>query len=516
MVCGMAWFVQTLYASARPRVRDLRKQDEMAMKKFLLALIICSINNTHAQDTTCGIVWEQPIRLSTFTGGSPKIALSGDDTIHVIWRGGEAFRLPYRRSVNGGASFEPEREILTDSIRFPVLPNDRVFAVTPHHVYIVFAGGTWGGQLAPIHMTRSSDRGTTWDSVQILSPDTGLFTSSATTFGDSIVLIRDFRPSQDYGFERSTDDGATWSSVVDEQLDGFSRIALTPNTLHLANIVGVNGRPQIQYKRSYDLGTTWADSQFLSSVSGNSCLDPDIVAAPTDSGYRMFTAWRDNKYGCSGFIGCSIIGRQSVDTARTFLSEELLTEQPTGYSPKIAVRGQVIAVAWEAEEGADVIAYCRISKDGGQAWCPPTNLFPTAQTAVGLRVAVTSTTVHVVSHQTDTIGGQFYIFYRRGVLLPTSVKEGGTSLPHDFALAQNYPNPFNPSTTLSFDIGYSSFVILKVFDMLGREVATLVNEKKGPGEHSVEWNAEKMPSGVYFYRLMGEKHSLTRRMILIR
>lgn len=467
-------------------------------------------------DTTCGIVWEQSIQLSTSRGALPKIALSGADTVHVIWEGRGGFRLPYRRSVTGGASFEPEREILTDSLTFPFTPNDRVFAVTKNHLTIIFVGGTSGIPFSPIFMTRSSDRGTTWDSVRILSPDTGVFTITTATFGDSIVLIRDFRPNQNYGFERSTNDGASWSSIVDDQLDGFSRIALSPNTLHVANIVGVNNRPQILHKRSTDLGTTWADSQFLSSVSGNSCLDPDIVAAPTDSGYRVFAAWRDSKYGCSGFIGCSIIGRQSLDTANTFLEEELLTEQPTGYAPRTSARGNLVAVVWEAEVAAREFVHCRISRDGGESWCPVLDLSTTAYTALNPRVMVSNSAIHTVWMQRDSLLGEFYIFYRRGVLLPTSVNEGGTSLPHDFALSQNYPNPFNPSTTLSFHIGYSSFVTLKVFDLLGREVAMLVNEKKGPGEHSIEWNAEQMPSGVYFYRLIGERHSLIRRMILIR
>lgn len=66
---------------------------------------------------------------------------------------------------------------------------------------------------------------------------------------------------------------------------------------------------------------------------------------------------------------------------------------------------------------------------------------------------------------------------------------------------QNYPNPFNPSTKLSFVIGHLSFVTLKVYDMLGREVATLVNEAKSAGEYEVEFDASGLSSGIYFYRI---------------
>lgn len=91
-----------------------------------------------------------------------------------------------------------------------------------------------------------------------------------------------------------------------------------------------------------------------------------------------------------------------------------------------------------------------------------------------------------------------------------------SNLPNTFSLEQNYPNPFNPTTTFSFSIPYSSFVILKVFDVLGREVGTLVNEERRSGTHSVEWDASGFASGVYFYRLQSGGLSETRKLILAR
>ncbi|MCX6145592.1 MAG: T9SS type A sorting domain-containing protein, partial [Ignavibacteriales bacterium] len=76
-----------------------------------------------------------------------------------------------------------------------------------------------------------------------------------------------------------------------------------------------------------------------------------------------------------------------------------------------------------------------------------------------------------------------------------------TDLPLTYSLAQNYPNPFNPSTTLQFQVPQKSLVSLKVFDLLGRELATLVNEERQAGIYRVTWDASKLPSGVYFYRL---------------
>jgi len=71
-------------------------------------------------------------------------------------------------------------------------------------------------------------------------------------------------------------------------------------------------------------------------------------------------------------------------------------------------------------------------------------------------------------------------------------------LPTEFSLSQNYPNPFNPSTSIEYRVGSMEYVILKIFDVLGNEVATLVNEEKPTGRYDVEWNASNYPSGVYF------------------
>ncbi len=83
-------------------------------------------------------------------------------------------------------------------------------------------------------------------------------------------------------------------------------------------------------------------------------------------------------------------------------------------------------------------------------------------------------------------------------------------------LLQNYPNPFNPTTKFEFRISNFEFVKLSIFDLLGREVAVLVNEEKPAGIHSIQWNAMHMPSGVYFYRLTAGAYTQTRQMILIK
>ena len=85
-----------------------------------------------------------------------------------------------------------------------------------------------------------------------------------------------------------------------------------------------------------------------------------------------------------------------------------------------------------------------------------------------------------------------------------------------YELMPNYPNPFNPVTTIQYQIPNSGFVTLKVYDILGKEVATLVNEVKTAGTYNVQWNASAMPSGTYFYKLTADNFTDVKRMILMK
>ena len=98
--------------------------------------------------------------------------------------------------------------------------------------------------------------------------------------------------------------------------------------------------------------------------------------------------------------------------------------------------------------------------------------------------------------------------------LPTDVKNE-MHIKKAFALAQNYPNPFNPSTKISYELPARSNVLLKVYNMLGKEVAVLVNAEQNEGLHSVTFNGESLVSGVYFYILRAGNYIQTKKMILL-
>jgi 3D (Asp-Asp-Asp) domain-containing protein len=98
--------------------------------------------------------------------------------------------------------------------------------------------------------------------------------------------------------------------------------------------------------------------------------------------------------------------------------------------------------------------------------------------------------------------------------LGTAVVAGKTA--SSFALSQNYPNPFNPSTSINYSVAQASKVTLKVYDILGREVVTLVNEAKPAGDYSVRFNADNLASGVYLYKLQSGAFTETKKMMLVK
>ncbi len=91
-----------------------------------------------------------------------------------------------------------------------------------------------------------------------------------------------------------------------------------------------------------------------------------------------------------------------------------------------------------------------------------------------------------------------------------------TEIPNQFSLSQNYPNPFNPTTKIRFSLPKNSFVKIVVFDALGKEVQTLVNEQINPGTYSVDWDGANYPSGVYFYKIIAGGFSETKKLMLIK
>ncbi len=154
--------------------------------------------------------------------------------------------------------------------------------------------------------------------------------------------------------------------------------------------------------------------------------------------------------------------------------------------------------------GSDVGAF--VSFNGGSSWQPIANGLPV--------VSVYDMKIHPVENYL-AIGTHGRSMYKVDLNQLVDTRDPVTKI-KEFSLLQNYPNPFNPSTQISFTVGHSSFVTLKVYDALGKEVAGLVNEEKSPGTYTVSFSSKNLSSGVYYYRIEAGSYTETRKMVLMK
>ncbi|GEM_PF-2074907 len=484
----------------------------------ILLFTLSSVAEGSIADTTCGIIWDEPILLSDTTRDAyvPKIALTGDDTVHIVWESHYTVaRLPYVRSTDGGETFESVRDLLTDTVAFPYDANWIQMVSSGSRVFVFFQGGTGGAvALTPIWMMSSTDGGTVWSDVVGISDTVGIL-QSASIMNNDLAVIGSFRPERK--IVRSSDGGETWT-MTNETLSDWSQLALTPGALHLVQ-ERLGGPSEVEYRMSRDLGTTWDHNSILSTVDGISSNMP-FIASHEDS--VVLVAWRDAKFGCSAFVGCGIlvkVGMVGSDSTR-WEPERALTTIPRGFNPHPVVTSTRRAVGWvdEVVTFTTFHAALRFTGSSDTTWCPLVDLTPaTSYTVASVNIAVSRNSVHVVTEQSVAPDpSTFRIFYRRGRFVTTDVEEQWMELPLRITLAQNYPNPFNPLTRIEFKISKATFVTLRAFDLLGREVATLVDGFKDGGNHSVEWSAEHLPSGIYFYRLIADNRVETKKAVLMR
>ena len=102
------------------------------------------------------------------------------------------------------------------------------------------------------------------------------------------------------------------------------------------------------------------------------------------------------------------------------------------------------------------------------------------------------------------------------MLFRSGIELINNTMPDSYVLTQNYPNPFNPSTTINFSVTKTSFVTLKVYDLLGRLVAVLVDKEIDFGNYKVQFNAQNLSSGVYIYRIEAGRYSNAKKLILMK
>ena len=270
---------------------------------------------------------------------------------------------------------------------------------------------------------------------------------------------------------RSTDTGSSW------KLCGYAIIYPVISALGINGSHIFVGNPYGIYVSS-DIGATW---------------DQIIAFGPSQPHY--YTALH-----AFAFIGSNVfVGKDD--------GLYMATDNGTSWRGLYGLAGS--AVRTFQVNGTDLFAGTSlgvlVSNDTGRSW-----------KSVNAEMADSNIISLQISGDYMLAGTAGGAVWRRPLSEVTGVKTSMISSPTQFSLGQNYPNPFNPTTTITFSVPTHSLVSLKVFDILGREVATVLSEQLPAGNYSRQWSAQHMPSGVYFYRLHAGSFTETKKLVLLK
>jgi photosystem II stability/assembly factor-like uncharacterized protein len=357
------------------------------------------------------------------------------------------------RSTDNGTHWQEADSGLINNLGF--YPGVRTFAFSDTDIF----AGTGDG------VFRSTNNGANWTAVNTSIEDLSL-----------AVIGSDLIAGTPYGWiYLSTNNGTTWNSIRPDSLySDVTSFAVIGSDL----IAGTDG-DEI-YCSSND-GTNWLhtyDQHFESHVLALAVM-PNGIQSP-----HLFMATR------FGFF------YSSTDTGNTWTT--LQTSQHYEIYSLIVYGTNLLA----GTNGAGVL----LSTDKGITWTEINTGLPSG---IVWSLAICGSTLYA---GTDTSG----LWQRPLGEIITEVEKQTGRIPSRFIMNDNYPNPCNPSTTISFTLPSRSFVTLKIFDVLGTEVATIVSEEMMPGNYSKQWNAGNIASGVYFYRLQAGTYSETKKLLLLK
>jgi len=401
----------------------------------------------------------------------------------------------------------------------PVGSNVNVHAIVINSKNWIFAAAVGDGFEDGL-IWRSKDRGETWEhltkGLQNVSfwGVTGLYSVHDTLFAGGLD-----------GIWRSTNGGERWENVLylyegagiwDFIQANDGRIFACGNTIYESNDGG-NSWHAIDNSRLPSVAL-WPMDDFVKTKNGTLFVSSRGVLKSTDNGQTWIISdslWYDENLPRSGSLVFDPLDgslyKSTIDyDKRMFRSDDegktwrAINDQFIA-DPLINVFCMISSPNYGIFVGLSYPGLGGIynSIDGGESWH-----YVCLKESVIMSFAWLSQDTLLVG----TWEGMYIVVLGK----VTSVSVGEKTSAPDFSLSQNYPNPFNPSTKINFSVPKLSFVTLKVYDVLGKEVTTLVQEEKSPGSYSVEFNASNLPSGTYFYRLQIDNIAETKKMMFLK
>ncbi len=358
------------------------------------------------------------------------------------------------RSTNGGVTWVQSNAGLHDTFVKTLVPVGTR----------LYSGSNRGG------VSVSMNGGLNWQNISAGLPPAGTGVHVIVSSGNAV-----FAGTNGRGVFRTTNDGATWDSVNTGLGNRFVH-AMTVNSGNLFAGTG-NSISEGGIDISTNNGASW-------SLTSGATVSAVRSLATTGN---MFIA------GCNGTGIFISFGGQTWDQRNNGLANTNVRV--------VALYGNIAFTSILAGTNGGGIF---LSENSGVTW-RPINDGLGSLSILSLLVA-----------PPFVYAGTFAGVWRRPVSQLVSVSETNTNLPATVTLAQNYPNPFNPATTIRFELPASQHTSLKVFDLLGEEVATLVDGIRGAGYHEVSFDGTGLASGVYVYRLQAGSVSQSRKLILSR
>ena len=517
-----------------------------------------------------GDTWSSNITISS--AGSWPVVKSWNNYVYIVYHHlASEYEIIFHYSSDYGQTWSTP-QILSGMDSGSITPQLSVYGT---NIYVV-----WEQRISivspkyEIYFVKSTDRGLTWSTEQNLSNTSGsnsrwvqleaVGNKLYCTWLESVTY-----PASDIYFSKSTDGGFSWSTPInitnDERPQNRINMKLSPDGhIYIASddIITFNF-DEIYLIKSIDEGLTWSSAANITNNTGNSntpCIE--------FWGDNLYFTWADNSHTAPAYDNMDIFFKWSSNGGIAWQDSINLSANPeTSSRPRICkgIQGPLtnpwveLTVVWYDYSTGDAEILAR----RGNQYIVPVELTSFTATVKGNSVHLNWSTateinnsgfeierrapsksppkgetsrwgrIGFVEGKNTTTEAQSYLFedqnvppgiyqYRLkqidfdGSIEYSNVIEVEIGIPEKFELFQNYPNPFNPSTTIRWQSTVSSHQSLKVYDFLGREVATLVDEYKPAGRYEVEFDAASLSSGIYLYKLKAGDFIETKKMILMK
>jgi len=449
---------------------------------------VVGVGGTIVRTTNGGATWTSQLSGTTnslngvsFTDANTGTAVGGSGTI--------------LRTTNGGATWTSQSSGTTQSLNgvsFTDADNGTAVGISGTILYTTNGGTSWNKEISTVSTPTFSPSPGTYTSAQDVSISCS--TSSATIY----YTTNGTEPTESSPvYSSSVHIASTTTLKARAYKSGWNPSVIASGVYEITCTVSTSSSPA-------DGGTTTGGGTY------NSGQIVTVTATP-NSGYS-FVNWTEN--GTS--VSTNPSYQFTINSNRNLVANFSVI-------PSLSVTPAFIEVNSLAGTGAFTVSN---TTGGTMSWRAVSNaswiIIPDDTTGINSGTININYQANAGEARIGTItitapgaiGSPITVEVKQAIY--TSVDELGSGKPVSFKLLQNYPNPFNPTTAIEFQLPSSSFVIMKVFNSAGKEVATLVERQYAAGIFRAEWNASDMPSGIYYCRIQAGKYSETKKMVLMR